>query len=317
MYFPYLYGRRSEFLAIRAVLEDERDLESLVPIIEPVNSNIGDLERCLERFGEDEQEIVVLFNPDKHQLKDAKSRTAFQRAIVGLLKKYESLIPGYRCHAATSKANVDAFFKIFPDKDLAILYASSGLSNADTEVLSKNGQVKYHIVLQGKITSAQLAYLPKKKYVDVRDDFNKLDRNADYGDPELFTDRHKTFGERGVGFGDYCAIGSAFQDTGGMPHAIAIHAIYKNPKTDDIWIEHFVSDDKEKEVGDVASKFLQAASKLVKAVGRRPAEFGSNFALDAYEQQVKDSHFPGLAKSKEQQIEHHLCLMMDVLSGTI
>ena len=36
MYFPFVYGRRSEFLALRSMLGDHRSLEALVPVIEPV-----------------------------------------------------------------------------------------------------------------------------------------------------------------------------------------------------------------------------------------------------------------------------------------
>ncbi len=103
---------------------------------------------------------------------------------------------------------------------------------------------------------------------------------------------------------------------GGPAAAVAIHAAFKHKSTD-IWVEHFVSDDTDIAVGSTASKFLQAARKLVKAAKARPSEFGKNFALDEFEQYIKASHFPNLGKSKELQISHHICLMLDVLSGAV
>lgn len=98
------------------------------------------------------------------------------------------------------------------------------MTDAEVATLVANKNVRYHMVLNQKISSAQIKLLPKAKRVDIDDYFNKLDRNADYGGPELFTDKHKTFKSAAVGFGDYAAIGSAFTSGGGQPAAIAIHA---------------------------------------------------------------------------------------------
>lgn len=317
MYFPFMYGRQSELLAVRSLLKDARSCAALVPIIEPVNANIGDLVRCLDACGAANQAIAVVFNPDKHQLGNASAAATWRKEILPCVTKHPVIIPAYRCHSGTKQSNLGAFFKDFPTRDTAVLYSSSALSDAETDALAKRANVKFHVVLNGKITSAQRALLPHAKAVDIRDEFNKLDRNADYGGPELFTDRHKTFSATGIGFGDYASIGSAFQSGGSTPAAVAIHAVYKHPNTGDIWIEHFVSDDKDKGVGDVASKFVQAAKKLVTAAKKRPDEFGRNFSLAAYEQHVKASYFPGLPKNKELQIAHHMCLMLDVLTGAV
>jgi hypothetical protein len=167
------------------------------------------------------------------------------------------------------------------------------------------------------MTAGQRALLPTTKRVSIRDYFNKLDRNSDYDGAELFTDRHRTFKASWAGFGDYAAIGSSFSATGGPPAAVAIHAIYKELKSGDVWIEHFVSDDIARNVGSVQGKFVQAAKKLTAAAKARPKQFGQNFALDEYAAHATSAHFPGLPKNKELQISHHLCLMLDVLSGVV
>jgi hypothetical protein len=158
--------------------------------------------------------------------------------------------------------------------------------------------------------------LPTPKAVDVRDHFNKQTRNADYGAAEFFSDDHLSFEGNAVGFGDYSIVGSHFQAGGGPAHAVAIHGIYKNSETDNIWVEHFVSDDTDAAVGSVESKFLQAAGKLVDQFTERPHEFGNDAALVEFADDVEAEHFPGLGASKRRQIQHHLALISDFLSGT-
>lgn len=317
MYFPFMYGRQSELLAIRSLLTDSRSLSALVPVIEPVNQNFASLAKCLEACGKVNQTVVVILNPNKHQLDRKEAVATWQKAVFPLVEKYKFVLPAYRCHAATKPSDLEAFFKLFPERETAILYSSSTLAEAEARALVARENIRFHIDLNGKMTSSHRALIPKNKYVEIKDDFNKLERNADYGGQELFSDRIKTFSASGVGFGDYASIGSAFQSGGSTPAAVAIHAVYKNTETGDIWIEHFVSDDKDKAVGDAASKFVQAARKLVPAAKKRPKEFGENFALDAYEAHVKANSYPGLGKNKELQIAHHMCLMLDVLAGVV
>ena len=177
--------------------------------------------------------------------------------------------------------------------------------------------VLFHIVIQGRITANHLALLSTNKLVHVTDSFNKQQRNADYSGTEHFTDRHKTFAENAVGFGDYTVIGSELQTGGGPPGAVAIHITYLHPANGDLWVEHFVSDEIDRDQGDPGSKFLQAVSKFGAVHPLRGTEFGTNPALGAYIGDLTTSHFPGLAKNKERQILHHIARVHDLLvTGT-
>lgn len=316
MYFPFLYGRRSEFLAVRAMLQDHRSLAELVPVIEPVKRNPSDLIRCLEAFGSADQALAIIVNPDKFELNTVELVKGWSKDVLKVIDEQDSILPTFRCTSSTTLAQVSSFLKRFEGRAVGIAYSSPALSDADIGALAGKADVRFHIVLNGKMTTAQQKLLPSGKRVDIRDYFNKLDRNSDYDGEELFTDRHRTFKASWAGFGDYASIGSAFTPGGGQPAAVAIHAVYKH-KSGDIWLEHFVSDDTDIAVGDTGSKFLQAAAKLVDAVEARPKEFGSNFALDEYAEYVANDHFPGLGTNKVLQIDHHICLMLDVLKGTL
>lgn len=316
MYFPFFYGRRSEFLALRALLKDHRSLDVLVPIIEPVKRNAADLARCIETFGKAKKALVVILNPDKFELNSPDEAKAWRKEILNVINMYDSILPTFRCISSTTLAEVNSFLKQFESRKVAIAYSSPALSDGDIGTMSGKVAIQFHIVLNGKMTVAQQKLLPVSKRVDIRDYFNKLERNSDYHGSELFTDRYKTYKPSWIGFGDYASVGSAFTPGGGQPAAVAIHAIYKH-KSGDVWIEHFLSDDTDKDIGDTASKFLQAAAKLVKAVKSRPTEFGTNFALEEYARHVANAHFPGLGTNKVLQIEHHICLMLDLLDGTL
>lgn len=316
MYFPFVYGRRSEFLALRGMLDDHRSLEALVPVVEPVKRNSSDLARCIKEFGKAGQTLAVILNPDKHELKSKEEAKAWLSEVLKITDEHESILPTFRCVSTTTVAHVSSFLNRFKGRDVALAYSSPSLTDAELRTLAANASVRFHIVLNGKMTAAQQKFLPSAKRVDIRDCFNKLERNSDYDGAELFTDRYVTFKPSWVGFGDYAAIGSAFTPGGGQPAAVAIHAVYKHKSTD-VWIEHFVSDDTDKDVGSTEDKFLQAARKLVKAAKARPKEFGTNFALDEYASLVATSHFPGLGTNKVLQLEHHMCLMLDLLAGTL
>lgn len=108
------------------------------------------------------------------------------------------------------------------------------------------------------MSAAHRAMLPREKVVDIRDDFQRKARNSDYEGIEFFTDRHLNFQEVAVGFGDYTILGATFEAGGGPAAAVAIHGTFKE-RGGDVWVEHFVSDDIELNVGTVGEKFLQAA----------------------------------------------------------
>jgi hypothetical protein len=316
MYFPYLYGRRFDLLALREVL-GEIDIGSLVPIIEPVCEDLADIKRCLSLYGNNDAPCIVVINPDKYQLATAKAAAAFRRGVKPLFEEYSSLVPGLYCSPNASIAQVQSFQKIYGGDELALIYSNAPFTDAEVKALAGDKRIAFHVVIQNRMSATQQNLLPKSKKIEIGDCFNKFPRNSDYGAAEFFTDRHKAIPAQCMGIGDYAALGPTFTPGGGTPSAVAIHATFKRPRDGNVWVEHFVSDDVDPNGGSVASKFLQAAKKLVDAANGRPGEFGSNFSLDYFQQQVADNYFPGLPKNKQQQIMHHICLMLAVIDGDL
>lgn len=316
MYFPYVFGRQSELLALRSASNKYLSSGQVVPVIEPVVIKPNAIVKCLEGLGKNAQQAVVITNPYQGEFK-GRPEAPWQKEIDGILAKQVSVVPGFQCRPGVSLATIQAFLKKYSERNVALLYLNAGLSDVEMQSLVASQNVCYHISLQGKMTASHRKMLPKPKAVDIVDHFNKQSRNADYAGFEHFTDTHKNFGVTGTGFGDYTVIGSEIQLGGGPPGAVAIHASYRDATSGDIWVEHFVSDETDVMAGSPASKYLEAVSKLAGVGSSRKHEFGVNDALDAYFSDDLTGHYPGLGKNKERQIHHHIAVMHDVLAGKI
>lgn len=316
MYFPYVYGRRHELLALRSASSKYLSSEIVIPIIEPVKNSPNDLIRCLEVLGKEKLSVIVIVNPIQGDFRSKPSKE-WKTALGDCFEKYNTLIPGALLHSgarAPKLAAIETFASKHKGREIALLYRNSGLSHEDNAALTTIDNVAYHVVLQQKISSSHLKILPSQKLVHIIDAFNKQARNADYGSAELFSDSYKNFKERGIGFGDYTIIGEPYQEGGGPPGAVAIHITYRDSKKDEIWIEHFLSDEVEREVGTVESKYLEALEKLTKTHKKRSAEFGLNQAISEYFDDYGSRHFPGLGKNKERQVLHHIARIHDILN---
>ncbi|WP_122413909.1 sce7725 family protein [Pseudomonas viridiflava] len=314
MYSPYLYARRSELLALRSLLSENLDIDNLLPILEPVKSETTDIRRCMIEFAKKQKRLIIVVNPSLNDFsKISSNQKKFRDDIDDLFSDHASLIPGLELSTNTSKKTVEDFFKKYRSKHTALIYNNSQLTLEDLKNHNENPKNIYNITLNNKITTSQLSKIKINTLIHTNDDFIKKNRNADYHGKEPFTDRHNLVAEKALAFGDYTITGKKFETGGGAPGAVAIHTIYRNPKSSDIWIEHFISDETDQKKGSSESKFLEAAAKLVKQVKLRPLEFGQNSALDAYKDHVTNQTWPGLAKNKEYQIRHHIQFMLDIL----
>lgn len=305
MYFPYVFGRASELLALRSTSQSCLSSGLVVPIVEPVVPKPAALLKAMVEIGQRGQRAVIVTNPYQGELKNG-APAAWMTVVDATFVTFPTLIPGLMCRAGVTYAEVQAFVTKYANRDVAILYLNSGLSDAVIQTIAQVPNVAFHIVLQGKVPSSHLALLPHGKTVHVTDNFNKQPRNADYYGQEHFTDHHRLYSQLGAGFGDYTVTGAEIQLGGGPPGAVAVHLTYKCSNDGNLWMQHFVSDDTDIGVGTTEGKFLQAVSKFAAQYHSRVAEFGTNGAINDYLQNYNNSHFPGLGKNKERQIHHHI-----------
>lgn len=313
MYFPYVFGRASELLALRRSSKTCLSSGLVVPIIEPIVAKPAALVKAITDMGEQGQRAIVITNPSQGELK-GNLPPAWQAGVEAALAAHPSILPGFLCRPGVTHATVLSFLAKYSDREVALLYLNSGLPDTVVQLLAAEPNVAYHVALQGKVPSSQLSLLPHAKTVHVHDHFNKQARNADYCGEEHFTDRHRTFSQHGAGFGDYTITGSEVQLGGGPPGAVAVHITYRSSTDGNLWIQHFVSDDIDIGVGTNDGKFLQAVAKFAAEYHSRGAEFGANDAINDYLKNHNDEHYPGLGKNKERQIQHHIARINHFLS---
>lgn len=312
MYFPYVFGRASELLAIRSSSKNYLSSGLVTPIVEPIVTKPAALIKAIEEIGQRGQKAIIITNPSQGELRGGPAPT-WVASVDTAFAAQSTIVPGFLCRPGVTHSAVLAFLAKYSHREVALLYLNSGLSDAAVHSLALAPNVSYHIALQGKVPSSQLALLPHAKTVHIYDHFNKQARNADYCGEEHFTDRHRSFSEHGAGFGDYTITGSEVQLGGGPPGAVAVHITYKSGTDGNLWVQHFVSDDTDIGVGTTEGKFLQAISKFAAEYHGRGAEFGANAAINDYLQNYNDSHYPGLGKNKERQIQHHIARVHDFL----
>lgn len=312
MYFPYVYGRASELLAIRSSSKNYMASGLVIPIVEPVVAKPGALIKAIGELGHRKHRAVIITNPSQGELRSGPPPT-WGAGVDAALIAHPSIIPGYLCRPGVTYSSIQAFLAKYTHREVALLYLNSGLSDATIQALAKVPNVTFHITLQGKVPGSHLGLLPHAKTVHIFDHFNKQRRNADYFGEEHFTDRHKSFSHHGAGFGDYTITGADVQLGGGPPGAVAVHITYKSGIDGNLWVQHFVSDDTDIDVGTTEGKFLQAVAKFAAEYHGRKAEFGTNAAINDYLQNHHSSHYPGLSKNKERQIHHHIARVHDFL----
>jgi hypothetical protein len=313
MYFPYLYGRAEELRALRAVGAELPIRSTVVPILEPVKNDVRDLVRGLNELGTARVNVIVVVNPRQGDFSHADSR-GLRGNLTEVFANHDSIVPSLIFDSRSSPRNVQTLLNNYRGKDIALIYKSPELEDDELGVLADERRIRFHVNRHDGLDPAQRALLPRTKLVSIRNAFNALDRNADYDGREFFTDGHQTFRGHSFGFGDYSITGPIYRPGGGPAHAVAIHGMFQQARTGQVWVEHFVSDDTDRDVGNVAEKFHQAAIKLVRACTARPREFGADEALAAFAADVRNNHFPGLGVSKRRQIQHHIALNHAILT---
>ena len=148
------------------------------------------------------------------------------------------------------------------------------------------------------------------KRVLIRNGFKPQKKNAHYPPSEHFSDLHITFPDEGMdGFGDYLIVGDDYTETGGPAYAVAIHLTYLDTD-DDMFIYHFISDQTDSPT-DPGGKFLEAITKLVKAIKKPRSPIFKSRACAEYLELYQKQHYPGLGYVKKLSMQHHIELIAD------
>ncbi|CUV65321.1 Putative ATP-binding protein [Sulfurovum sp. enrichment culture clone C5] len=312
MYHPYLRGKQNELILLR---ENAKLLSStgMIPIIEPVKTNLAPLEKAIESLMDENVSFVLIINPRHGELKN-NPLPIFDK-INNLTSKanYENFTWGYIVDPNSSLLDVKDFLDKFTQQPITFIHDGFTKGKDFAVLLEDYSNIRKHIFLDNQKLYQKAFKKEDIERVLIRDGFKKQDANKDYPEDELFSELHLTYEDEGMnGFGDFLIVGDNYSDGGGPAYAVTLHLTYIDNEDDLIHIKHFISDTTNTPK-DPAGKFAEALSKLVERVEEDELIYKS----DAYKQ-YKDfydrEHFPGLGVAKKLSMQHHIETLAKFLS---
>lgn len=320
MYYPYLYGKQKELIAIRQVSGLLSQEQQVQPVVEPVKVASSTLLITLQQCESAACVAWVVVNPRLLDFKGMASKDQLQWGL-GLFESISDRKfsrPLLLIDDNLKPSTVKAFAKQFAGEDVGLVVLPSSINLA--EVLDLLGDVSVaRVFFKGPSPSVStLALFGRSRCVLVEDRFPHQSRNADYAGRHFFTDSHRTHATNGLaGFSDYTILPPSPSDGGGPPGAIAIHLCYipLNQPLKELWVEHFVSDRTEQSERDDDGKFLEALRKLNKAMKRADSSFGLTEAATEYLRCYAENDPPSLGTNKQLEVMHHLDLVSGMLAG--
>ena len=311
MYFPYLRGKQFELIALRELVSLPLDSDKIVPIIEPVKSNLSSLRTALKVLSTAGIRVQLIVNPEFGDLKKNSE------PIFGLIQEFkqlgvESIIPTYLI-----KADRDSVFaresiveQGFEGSGYALVHL-----NKTNDIQALSEFTKHTNCLFNTIHINSLFGL-KRKFDNISllsDYFNKQTKNTDYISipEEVFSTDYLDYKAEGcLAFSDYQTIGSGFTEGGGPAYAVAIHLTFKLEGDEDIRIGHFVSTTNGG-TSDPAGKYFEALEELIRFVDEN--NIPDTMALKEFRNHYNKQSFSGLGVVKKLSIMHHIELMQGLI----
>jgi hypothetical protein len=318
MYFPYLFGKQRELIAIRELIERIADDDAVRPVVEPVRTDARSLKRTIELCDQHQQPLYVVVNPCESDFRrmDFDQSFAWGRQVFQY-EESEWIRPVLLISARTTAANVRAFVNAYRDHEVGIAFRSNTLPFADARALLAVARSSRCFFLGPEPSAATVALFGKERCIWVEDRFPFRERNADYDGRTFFSDRALNWESTGyAGFSDYTVLPPMVRDGGGPPGAVAFHLTHidLNGGAHDVYVEHFVSDRQDQRERDTDGKFLEALAKYVQALRRRTTSFGLTTAAEEFRERFSRGEPPSLASSKSLQIQHHVELVHGLLT---
>lgn len=310
MYFPYLRGKQYELLALRESISFI-DKDKIVPIIEPVRTNIASLKTAIAVLAKVEIGLQIILNPEVGDFKHNNS---------GLIQFVDSLIKG-------GLSNLIPTFLISNDAEFYKVktiieergYNKSGYSLIHLNKINDLEQLKaFTDATNCKYNIVQIAHLftIRRKLSGnicmLNDYFNRQAKNTEYIKIpfEVFSSDYLYYHEEGcVAFSDYQAIGKDYSEGGGAAYAVAIHLTFKDADNEDIQIAHFVSDNNDGPENP-ALKFFEALKKLIDFADEKNID---SLGIRKFREYHDNQGYPGLGVVKKLSIMHHIELVQGLI----
>ncbi len=312
MYYPYLRGKQFELIILRDKAEFIAK-HKIHPIIEPVKSDFKALTRAFESLNEKKAACTLIVNP--HSGQNPVEQLSIQKELIdNSFKNYKNVSIGYALYAQSKANDLVTLLNKYPSSSFSILHYGYTNGKKIANAIQGYNNVRRHIFIDGFAGKLYQRHLRKDgiNRVLIRNGFKPQKKNSLYPYSEHFSDLHITFPDEGMdGFGDYLIVGDDYTETGGPAYAVAIHLTYLD-SDDDMQIYHFVSHRTDSPT-DPGGKFLEALSKLEKAINKSKTHIFKSKACSEYIELYNKQHYPGLGYVKKLSMQHHIELIADFL----
>lgn len=313
MYFPYFRGKQNELILLRENAELISE-SNVLPIIEPVKSNLNPIIKSLNILAENQADFILIANPRNGDFVGSDG-SYVDEIISGNLENYDGLILGYVFDGNTNIESFMEFYQKYSTKNIAIVHYGYSSATKLAESIDKCENIKFHIFIEKHASLRYRRSFKKEgvKRVLIRDGFVKRS-NREHPLVEKFSELHVMYQDEGAdGFGDFLISGEEYSESGGPAYAVAIHLTYVDSnEEDDMFIKHYISD-RNSTPADPGGKFLEALKKLVEDVDDNDDIFSSK-AVGEFKALHEKQHFPGLGMVKKLSMQHHIELLADFLS---
>lgn len=316
MYYPLLRGKQFELKALREFSNKYPNTNRIVPIIEPVNKNLGPLIQGIDEMLANGLVFAIIMNPKIGDFKHDTVHFDLIEQKPELLELRDKWIPAYVVNKDSEKI-LQLIEESQEEEVMLVVKSAIDLDDENMHGLlfsDKVGYIVHDFETSSRRVKSQLTHT-EKRIIELSDCFVSKKRNADYLDQEdeLFSESPFYYNEDGFyGFSDYTALPSEYVEGGMLPYAIAIHLTYQKAE-DQIFVHHFVSDTNMSQ-SDPKRKFREAAKKVETFFADKPHTDAVNDIIE----RVNDSDgYPGLGYLKKLSISNHLELMNGLLTEEV
>lgn len=305
MYAPYLYGRRGELTAIRRMATLLGTPQQIFPLVEPVVQDAAPLKGALGDLEAAGAALYLVVNPHRGKLTNVTHQQQWAGAFSESIAKPDLVRPVLLETAVTTPADVEAFVSGYTGRKIALALTSNRLA-PDAVAAAISGADAVIFLLPSANPVPYSMSTVASSLILVRDNFQPEARNADYAGEQPLATNHLDYVTSGQpGFSDYTILSSQLSFTGGRAGAVAIHLTYKVDDSS-FWIQHFVSDETDQNVGNNSTKLLEAITHLAEQIQATPDRFAQSTAIANYQHQLITGSATNLEGNKRLQIMHHL-----------
>lgn len=303
MYTPILKGKQFELAALKELI-GHIPAQNVHPIIEPVNSSLGQLTATVIELAKNSVVPWVIINPDQGNYSNSHNTNIASALNIEISKKTTNQFIYTPCIRIKNEKDYNAISLLGKTPTPFVAYIEEDITLALLKILKTASVVvlnpdKNHLSIWNQLTSVVLYH----------DGFAKQTRNLDYPQESFYSRLHLDYRNfpNAIGFGDYTILSERFSEGGGPAYVVTLHLSYlDSARQQQMFIRHFSSFTDTLSQSDPGGKFLEALDLLITYVNNNTTKFLMTQGLQDFYKYHRLQHYPGLGIAKKMSIKHHI-----------